>query len=252
MKLAALLVVLIIHQASYGQGGIDTTSTESGQSIVRRHSFHKQSRWAWIVPSTLIAAGTLLTLDKDSDGSNYMLMLERNEDFKHFHTHVDNYLQYAPIAAAFAMSLSGVKGKSDLPNQLALFVKSELLMGAVVYPIKRFAAYGRPDTGAKNSFPSGHTAQAFVAATFLAKEYGYKSKWISIGGYTTATVVASLRLLNDRHWLSDVVAGAGIGILCTELVYATHQYKWGKKMKSVSLFPSFQYGSKGIGFTMQL
>lgn len=47
-------------------------------------------------------------------------------------------------------------------------------MLAIVYTLKNTVGEGRPDSGRRNSFPSGHTAQAFVAASFLAKEYGYK------------------------------------------------------------------------------
>lgn len=46
-----------------------------------------------------------------------------------------------------------------------------------------------------------------------------RSPWYSVAGYTIATATAYSRLLNNRHWISDVLAGAGIGILSTELGY---------------------------------
>ena len=69
------------------------------------------------------------------------------------------------------------------------------------------------------SFPSGHTATAFMTATMLNKEYGHKSPWIGIGAYSVATATGLMRMANNKHWLSDVLTGAGIGILSTELGY---------------------------------
>ncbi|HAO64286.1 MAG TPA: phosphatidic acid phosphatase, partial [Porphyromonadaceae bacterium] len=61
---------------------------------------------------------------------------------------------------------------------------------------------------------------AFVAATILHKEYGMtRSPWFSVGGYALATATGVMRVLNNRHWISDVMAGAGIGIISTELGY---------------------------------
>ena len=45
------------------------------------------------------------------------------------------------------------------------------------------------------------------------------SPWISVGGYVVATTVGVSRILNNRHWISDVLAGAGIGILSVEFGY---------------------------------
>ena len=117
---------------------------------------------------------------------------------------------------------------------------------SVAYHLKK-----RPDSGNNNSFPSGHTAQAFAAASFFSHEFGHRSVWYSIGAYAVASSVGVMRVLNDRHWLSDVFAGAGFGILSTNLVYATHQYKWGKKGKmNAMLLPSFNNGIEGIALNI--
>jgi len=72
-------------------------------------------------------------------------------------------------------------------------------MTAIVFTLKNTTNVQRPDGSSYNSFPSGHTARAFVAATFLHKEYGSKSIWYSIGGYTMATAIETFRVLNNRH-----------------------------------------------------
>ena len=69
------------------------------------------------------------------------------------------------------------------------------------------------------SFPSGHTATAFMTATMLSKEYGHLSPWVGIGAYSVATTTGLMRVVNNKHWLSDVLTGAGIGIISTELGY---------------------------------
>lgn len=154
---------------------------------------------------------------------------ERNEHLSSFRTRVDDYIQYAPIGAVYGLDLLGVKAKHNLVDRTVLLVKSELLVLAITYPLKRIVGYPRPDTGAPTSFPSGHAAQAFAVATVVAKEYGHRSVWYSVGAYSTATSVAVLRVLNNRHWSSDVLAGAAIGILSTNIAYMTHRYKWKKK-----------------------
>ena len=94
------------------------------------------------------------------------------------------------------------------------------IMGATINTVKHTANVTRPDGSNNHSFPSGHTAMAFMAATMLHKEYGTtRSPWYSIGGYTVATATAVSRMLNNKHWLSDVMVGAGIGILSTEVGY---------------------------------
>ena len=77
----------------------------------------------------------------------------------------------------------------------------------------------RPDGSDNHSFPSGHTATAFMTATMLNKEYGYKSPWIGVGAYSVATATGLMRMANNKHWLSDVLVGAGIGIMATEFGY---------------------------------
>jgi membrane-associated phospholipid phosphatase len=56
-----------------------------------------------------------------------------------------------------------------------------------------------------------------MCAEFMHQEYKDQSVWYSIAGYTAATATGVLRMYNVRHWFSDVVAGAGIGILGTKL-----------------------------------
>lgn len=207
-------------------------------------------RWAWSLPSALILTGSAVMFDKDEDEyflNKLEVREERNEHFPDFSTHVDNYLQYTPIFTVAVLDFCHIPGRHDVPNQVALLIKSEVLALGTTYVLKNAVREPRPDSGAKNSFPSGHTAQAFTAATFLSLEYGNRSVWIPIGSYAAATTVGALRLLNNRHWISDVLVGAGIGMLSTELVFRTHQNKWGRHgTTSLRIDPFTSCGAQGV------
>ena len=143
-----------------------------------------------------------------------------------FHSTAENYLWAAPAALTFGLSAAGVKGKHKLGEQVLLFLISNAIAGGAAQVVKWVAKYPRPDGDGYDSFPSGHTAIAFANAGILHEEYGHHSVWYSIGGYTNATAVGGLRVLNNRHWLADVLTGAGIGIGATKGVYLL--YPWAK------------------------
>ncbi|HKI87655.1 MAG TPA: phosphatase PAP2 family protein, partial [Draconibacterium sp.] len=128
----------------------------------------------------------------------------------------------------------------------AIAVKSILLNEIIVTGLKNWANVKRPNGGI-HSFPSGHTSFAFAMAQFMHHEFGELSPWYSIGAYSAATAVGLMRVAKNAHWISDVVAGAGFGMLSTELVYLTHQYKWDNEhLKRLDIFP-FQMGNqKGL------
>lgn len=136
-----------------------------------------------------------------------------------FNMKYDDYLQYAPTATVYALKIAGVEGRNNTLRATYSYATSLAIMGILVNTIKKTAKVERPDQSAKNSFPSGHTAMAFTNASFLHKEYGVVNPAYSIGGYSVATFTGVGRYLNNRHWVSDILAGAGIGILSTELGY---------------------------------
>ena len=228
-SIVLLLFLFLENDHTFGQ---DST----GGNSIQKKKFYKSLS----VPISLI--GTGLLVKQGSHGLNLAIRDKRNKDFPSFRTHVDDYLQYLPIAAVYGLELAGVKGENNFGNSIALIIKSEILMTIMVQPLKKYSNVLRPDSSQANSFPSGHTAQAFVAATFLHKEFGKKNIWYSIGAYTCATAVGTMRMLNNRHWFSDVLAGAGIGILSTNVVYYTHRYKWSKKSGRTVVMPTYGNG----------
>ena len=166
--------------------------------------------------SGMIAKAEKTAFRQDYNNKNTLIRLVKYD----FHSEVDNYTQFAPLVLTAGLHLAGVEGRSDWPRLLASGVMSGAVMAAFVNSIKYTTSEMRPDGTTRNSWPSGHTATAFMAATVLHKEYGMtRSPWYSVGGYAVATATGVMRVLNNRHWVSDVLSGAGIGILSTELGY---------------------------------
>ncbi len=143
----------------------------------------------------------------------------RDDYVPNFHYEYDNYLQYAPAVVMLGLKGFGVESRSSWGRMLVSDAFSTAIMATVVNTIKYTAHVQRPDRSNYKSFPSGHTATAFMTAMMMHKEYGDRSPWYSISAFTMAAITGVSRPLNNRHWISDVLAGAGIGILSTELGY---------------------------------
>lgn len=143
----------------------------------------------------------------------------RNDFLPEFHRTLDNYLQVTPAAITVGLKALGVPSRSSWGRLALSSALSAGVMATVVNGLKYSTHQTRPDGTDTRSFPSGHTATAFTTATILSKEYGHLSPWVSVGAYAVATTTGLMRIANNKHWLSDVMAGAGIGILSTEFGY---------------------------------
>ena len=189
---------------------------------------------------------------RQNTGDNKHVLLT---DFK---TGIDDYSQFFGPVMTTGLKIAGVESRSDWGRYLASALMSYGIMAGFVNGIKYTAKEMRPDGSTANSWPSGHTATAFVGATILHKEYGMtRSPWYSVAGFGVATATGVMRVLNNRHWVSDVLSGAGIGIMSTELAYALSDVLFkGKGLlrgdisgeKSIIDHPSFFSISMGIGF----
>lgn len=132
---------------------------------------------------------------------------------------IDDFSQYAGTASFFLLNAAGIQAKHTFRQRLFTAAISHAIMAATVLTMKNTVPVWRPDSSAINSFPSGHTATAFVGAELLWQEYRHLSIWYGIAGYALATGTGCFRMYNNKHWLSDVAMGAGIGILSTKIAY---------------------------------
>ena len=117
------------------------------------------------------------------------------------------------------LTFAAFPGEHNLLDRTAIFAMSNIFLNVTVTSLKNITHQLRPDSSNYKSFPSGHSAEAFANAEFLRLEYRNQSVWYSVGGYLVAAITGYLRMYNNKHYLSDVLAGAGIGILSTDASY---------------------------------
>lgn len=205
----------------------------------------------YLVPVSLVAYGILTQTNESLRELDYEIRGEVKEHVVD-RVSIDDYLQFAPAVSVYGLDLLGIKAKHNLKDRTMVVAMSYLAMGVTVQTMKSTIHVRRPDNSNFKSFPSGHTATAFVGAHVLFREYRETSPWIGLIGYSTATATGVLRIVNNKHWLSDVAMGAGIGILSVELGYAllpVIKNLWGDKSSNSQLViaPNAGINHYGVG-----
>ena len=210
-----------------------------------------------IIPTLLISYGAVGLNNDHLKELNFEIRREVTNDID-TKTSIDDFSQYAPALTVYALNNLGIQGKNNLKNRSVILGTSFLLVFTSVTALKRITNIERPD-GSSYSFPSGHTATAFAGAEFLWQEYKDKSIWYGISGYAVATATGVFRITNNKHWLTDVAAGAGIGILSTKIAYWLNPYikekifKSTEEKKTVSIIAPFYNGKEmGLGIFVTL
>lgn len=209
-----------------------------------------------IIPAAFISYGVAGLTMSNLKKLNVSTKVEINE---HQPTQIklDNYTQYAPAVIVYGLNAMGVKGKHNLRDRTIIYASSQLIAAAFTMPLKYLVKEERPDGSNTLSFPSGHAATAFSSAQFMFREYKDTNFWLSISGYPFAVFTGVYRMLNDKHWLGDVVAGAGFGILSTELAYwlfpkidsvLRGKNKSKNMLSSTMVMPFYQNKTVGIGW----
>lgn len=203
-----------------------------------------------IIPTVALAYGFVKLNNNALTDLDEKAKREFYSEHPHRKFRVDDYLQFAPGAAVFALNGLGIKGKNSLLDQSGVYLLSNIILNTTTQSLKRITNVTRPD-GTSNAFPSGHAAEAFASAEFLRQEYGDVSVWYTISGYSAAFAVGYLRMYNNKHWLSDVIAGAGLGVLSTQASYWLYpkiKRIFSNKSKSNTLIlPSYTPGTFGLG-----
>ena len=203
-----------------------------------------------ILPAALIGVGII---GLESDWLKYQNHEIRNEMQENIDKKLslDDFSQYAPMAAVYGLNLCRIKGKHDFADRTIILATAYSIMGITVNTLKTATRVERPDGSSRNSFPSGHTATTFMGAEFLRREYSEVSPWIGVAGYAVAAGTGFFRMYNNRHWLTDVLTGAGIGILSTEAAYwlyptISRTFFHKRFMKNTFISPYYSKQSMGV------
>lgn len=122
----------------------------------------------------------------------------------------DDYIQYIPMTLHLGLGLTGIPSRQDIWGRLIESAIAHAVCGIIMWPSKTLFHTLRPNEVNYVSFPSGHTAFSFTGATLTWIDYGWA--W-GTGAYAISTTVAFMRIWRNWHWMSDVLMGAGVGIL---------------------------------------
>lgn len=192
---------------------------------------------------------TLISVDLLRDSTKYGLQkLARSFVSDTFRTHVDDYIHYVPILTMYTADLFHVPAKNTVWNQTKFLIMSEAITSGIVWGLKIGLGIQRPNNGTYNAYPSGHTSQAFVQSQVLYNEFRDTAPLLASSGFLFAISTGALRVLNNRHWVPDVLLGAGIGMLVTNTIYhfeplknwdPFHKNKSKNHQLNMSFIPSF-------------
>ena len=253
MKIVTI-IVLACSNIYFGQVKSDSAELRKQDIEIYGDSVYKPSYKKFIIPTVFIGFGVV---SLSSDALKNLNSSTKYEIGEHQPKHItlDNYTQYLPAAMVYGYNLAGIKGKHNLKERTIIYGTSQLISTAFVLPLKHLVKEERPDGTNHLSFPSGHTTTAFSSAHFLFREYEDENIWLAISGYPIAIFTGVYRTLNDKHWVGDVVAGAGFGILSTELAYwlfpMVNKLFNKKESKNITLiYPVLQPKNLGAGFVL--
>ena len=241
-----LIVLLFIPLTFFGQNEKNDTIYEAKNIKLNYKSL--------IIPSVFIGYGIIGTQNDALKQFNY----EIQEDLKGQIDNkfkIDNVSLFVPSLSVYGLNAIGIKGKNNFKDRTIILGTASLIMGSTATTMKKLTTIERPDSSNKLSFPSGSTAIAFMGAEFLYQEYKEVSIWYGISGYLVATGTGFLRLHNNKHWFTDVVTGAGIGILSTKIAYWIHplvKKTLFKDKKEINGFVMPFHNGKEYGFGLSM
>jgi hypothetical protein len=230
---------------------VDLSMIGDTSTTLKKYAPKKEIR-KYILPTILFTYGLVTPSVKGFKKLDLSVKQNTLQNNNRNEVKIDNYTQYSPIAAVYGLNLLGYKGKHNYKDATMILITSKIISTVGAQGIKHLSKRLRPDSSANNSFPSGHTTEAFANATFLYEEYKDKNIWIGIAGYAVASATGYLRIYNNRHWLSDVVAGAGLGIASTKFAYWLYPQISKKLFKNSAnntvLLPSYSNGNFSMNY----
>lgn len=265
MKKIALILICFASFEAYGQNIPDTTKKNLGDTIKKDlftapdtvKKLHSNP-WSLVPPAIAIAYGVSSFIFHPVRRVDYYFYNRIERSKPNFNTNAESYFLITPVVMVYGLDMIGVEGKNTFIDRTALLGLSGGFLGLSELITKETTHRLRPNKADYLSFPSAHTGAAFLGAEFLAQEYSEKSPVYTVIGYTFAVTTGIFRMYNRDHWFSDVVAGAGFGVLSTKAAYLVYPYlrnkltHHDKKGRSTMVMPTYQNGVPGLSFAMQL
>lgn len=236
LKIRCLFALLLAGVFAFGQFNNVPLEKPPKKSLAKKA----------IVPGSLFLVGILLS-DSDFE-KNFQEGVQDELDYN-FNTSLDDYTRFVPIAQMYIADIAGVEAKNHWFDQTKNLVLSVAITQLITNGMKKSIYKERPNGFNAEAFPSGHTSNAFANATVLYEEFKDNSPLLAYSGYGFALATGALRVMNNKHWVSDVFAGAAVGILVTKLVYHfDYLFPWNpfKKKNDFALLPSYSDGTVGL------
>lgn len=279
LRLVVLLSVLVICVCAEAMGKTNfvanrgfRNNTAYGQaacyqvdSLVKFRKNGKRDWWAenqtyatrfraeqLVVPVSLIGLGAMgIGENAPMRGINLAIKDGLNRASKGVKLHFDDYVQYVPVALYLTLDFAGLKAEHSFGERVAVAAVTYIAVTGISQSVKYLVREPRPDTGVRNSFPSGHTTTAFAGAELVRSEYGWG---VGMGAYALAATVGFMRMYNNRHWFNDILAGAGVGILSARIGYwllplNRHIFRIPRKGQAMIATPVYYSDTQAVGVT---
>lgn len=144
-------------------------------------------------------------------------------------------------AAAASFAFGKALDNPELESVGRDLIRAQIVTQGLTQAIKYSVGRTRPDGSSQTSFPSGHSSASFATATVLQRHYGWK---VGVPAYAVAGYVATSRLAENKHYLSDVIFGAAIGIVGGRTVTLR------LKGSEFALAPMFVPGGAGVQLSL--
>ena len=162
-----IILIMLLLCAASGVSAADSLSCD----VQRRCTFddgHRLRAVDIVVPAALVGVSALYIengwMVRQKRAVRYALVPKDRRKM-----HADDYVQYSPVVAVYGLNLAGVRGRHSFKDRTIMLAMSYATMGIIVNTMKLAISERRPDVSTRNSFPSGHTATAFMGAQFLMK-----------------------------------------------------------------------------------
>ena len=201
------------------------------------------------ISGALMATGFLINGDNTrKDIQEWVQEQIPVQDYK-----LDDFLQHAPIVGVITSDLLLKRSKGERQRHIRHLLVSEGAALGTMFLLKSILDEERPNGGSLST-PSGHSTYVFASAGVLYHSLRDDHPFWAYSGYVVGTFVAASRVVKNRHWLSDVMIGAGLGLLSSHLSY--HLDVWDSRdntQKENSIIKNVSLGLTplGAGLTVQ-